>query len=50
VRRRDDFRIRSSIVVFTGMIASTCLAVLFVPSFWWWMARKARPAALAAAE
>ena len=22
------------ITVFTGMIASTCLAVLFVPSFW----------------
>src|SRR5690349_24845885 len=38
------------ITVFTGMIASTCLAVLFVPSFWvvvrrfeeWWKARRGR--------
>jgi HAE1 family hydrophobic/amphiphilic exporter-1 len=37
--------------VFTGMIASTCLAVLFVPSFFvviqgfeeWLKARKAKP-------
>src|SRR5262249_5840940 len=36
------------ITVFTGMIASTCLAVLFVPSFWvvvqrfeeWWKGRR----------
>jgi HAE1 family hydrophobic/amphiphilic exporter-1 len=40
------------ITVFSGMIASTCLAVLFVPSFFvvvqgfeeWWLARKRRPA------
>jgi HAE1 family hydrophobic/amphiphilic exporter-1 len=46
------------ITVFTGMIASTCLAVLFVPSFFvviqrfeeWRLARKRRPAASVAAE
>jgi HAE1 family hydrophobic/amphiphilic exporter-1 len=46
------------ITVFTGMIASTCLAVLFVPSFWvvvqrceeWWKERRAARAAPAAAE
>jgi hydrophobic/amphiphilic exporter-1 (mainly G- bacteria), HAE1 family len=44
------------IAVFSGMIASTCLAVLFVPSFFvvvrrfeeWRAARKAKPAAKAA--
>ena len=46
------------ITVFTGMIASTCLAVLFVPSLFvviqhieeWTKRRKAKPAATAAAE
>jgi HAE1 family hydrophobic/amphiphilic exporter-1 len=46
------------ITVFTGMIASTCLAVLFVPSFFvllqrfeeWMKARKAKRLAPAAAE
>lgn len=46
------------ITVFTGMIASTCLAVLFVPSFFvllqqfeeWLLARKARKAAVVPAE
>jgi HAE1 family hydrophobic/amphiphilic exporter-1 len=41
------------ITVFSGMLASTCLAVLFVPSFFvvvqrvaeWRSARKTRPAA-----
>ena len=45
------------IAVFSGMLASTCLAVLFVPSFFvvvrrfeeWRVARKAKPAANAAA-
>jgi len=45
------------IAVFSGMLASTCLAVLFVPSFFvvvrrfeeWRAARKAKPAANAAA-
>jgi HAE1 family hydrophobic/amphiphilic exporter-1 len=44
------------ITVFTGMIASTCLAVLFVPSFFvvvqrfeeWWKARRGKRAAVAA--
>jgi hydrophobic/amphiphilic exporter-1 (mainly G- bacteria), HAE1 family len=44
------------VTVFTGMIASTCLAVLFVPAFFvviqrfeeWLQARKARPAEAAA--
>ena len=44
------------IAVFSGMLASTCLAVLFVPSFFvvvrrfeeWRAARKAKPAAKAA--
>jgi hydrophobic/amphiphilic exporter-1 (mainly G- bacteria), HAE1 family len=46
------------ITVFTGMIASTCLAVLFVPSMFvviqrfeeWTKARKAKPAGQVAAE
>ena len=46
------------ITVFTGMIASTCLAVLFVPSLFvvvqrfeeWTKARKAKPAETVAAE
>jgi len=46
------------ITVFTGMIASTCLAVLFVPSLFvviqrfeeWQKARKAKPAQPVAAE
>jgi HAE1 family hydrophobic/amphiphilic exporter-1 len=46
------------ITVFTGMIASTCLAVLFVPSFFvviqrfeeWRLARKRRPAESVPAE
>jgi HAE1 family hydrophobic/amphiphilic exporter-1 len=46
------------ITVFTGMIASTCLAVLFVPSLFvvvqrfeeWVKARKAKPAETVAAE
>ena len=46
------------ITVFTGMIASTCLAVLFVPSFWvvvqrteeWRTARRGRRAPAAAAK
>jgi hydrophobic/amphiphilic exporter-1 (mainly G- bacteria), HAE1 family len=46
------------ITVFTGMLASTCLAVLFVPSFFvmmqrfeeWLMARKGRRAARVPAE
>jgi HAE1 family hydrophobic/amphiphilic exporter-1 len=46
------------ITVFTGMLASTCLAVLFVPSFFvvvqrfeeWRKARRATPAAVAPAE
>jgi HAE1 family hydrophobic/amphiphilic exporter-1 len=46
------------ITVFTGMLASTCLAVLFVPSFFvmmqrfeeWLMDRKARRAARVPAE
>jgi HAE1 family hydrophobic/amphiphilic exporter-1 len=46
------------ITVFTGMIASTCLAVLFVPSFWvvvqrfeeWRKGRRARRAAPVAAQ
>ena len=46
------------ITVFTGMIASTCLAVLFVPSFFvllqrfeeWLTSRKNRPAQVAPAE
>jgi HAE1 family hydrophobic/amphiphilic exporter-1 len=46
------------ITVFTGMIASTCLAVLFVPSFWvvvqrleeWWKGRRAQPRATMAVE
>ena len=52
-RRNAGASARKSIgiAVFTGMIASTCLAVLFVPSFFvvlqrfeeWWKARK-RPA------
>jgi HAE1 family hydrophobic/amphiphilic exporter-1 len=46
------------ITVFTGMLASTCLAVLFVPSFFvvvqrfeeWRKARRERPATIAAGE
>jgi len=46
------------ITVFTGMIASTCLAVLFVPTFFvlvqrfeeWRLMRKRRPATTTAAE
>jgi hydrophobic/amphiphilic exporter-1 (mainly G- bacteria), HAE1 family len=46
------------ITVFTGMIASTCLAVLFVPSFFvvvqrfeeWWKARRGKPVPVVAAE
>jgi hydrophobic/amphiphilic exporter-1 (mainly G- bacteria), HAE1 family len=46
------------ITVFTGMIASTCLAVLFVPSMFvvvqrfeeWLQRRKAKPAESVAAE
>ncbi len=46
------------ITVFTGMIASTCLAVLFVPSLFvviqrfeeWLARRKAKPVAAAPAE
>jgi len=45
------------ITVFTGMIASTCLAVLFVPSFWvvvqrfeeWWKGRRGKGAEAVAA-
>src|SRR5262249_30729371 len=48
----------SGVAVFTGMIASTCLAVLFVPSFFtmvqrfeeWRAARKRRPAEAMPAE
>jgi hydrophobic/amphiphilic exporter-1 (mainly G- bacteria), HAE1 family len=46
------------ITVFTGMLASTCLAVLFVPSFFavvqrfeeWWKARRTKRATVAAAD
>jgi HAE1 family hydrophobic/amphiphilic exporter-1 len=46
------------VTVFTGMIASTCLAVLFVPSFWvvvqrfeeWWKGRRATRSAPATAK
>jgi HAE1 family hydrophobic/amphiphilic exporter-1 len=46
------------ITVFTGMIASTCLAVLFVPSFWvvvqrleeWWKGRRGRRITSVAAQ
>jgi hydrophobic/amphiphilic exporter-1 (mainly G- bacteria), HAE1 family len=46
------------VTVFSGMLASTCLAVLFVPAFFvvvqrfadWRTARKAKPAAGVAAE
>jgi HAE1 family hydrophobic/amphiphilic exporter-1 len=46
------------ITVFSGMLASTCLAVLFVPSFFvvvqrfeeWRKARRERPATIAAGE
>jgi hypothetical protein len=53
-----DSRKSIGIAVFSGMLASTCLAVLFVPSVFvvvprfeeWWAVRKGKAAKVAAAQ